>query len=273
MKKRFKWLGVALACIAVIGLAGCGKSSSSGKTVKVGIVGSDKGGVWKTVAADVKKDGINLKVVEFSDYDQPNIALRDGDLDINATQQRSFLAAWDKEHKTTLTPIGNTVIAPLAVYSDKLKSLKGLKKGATIAIPNDSTDETRSLQLLSEAGLIKVDPSKDLPTLTDITENKLKLKLKELAPNLIPKALPDVDLAIINSGIASDAKLKPTDALYRAKVTKASKPWINCIAARKKDVHNKTYQKIVKAYQTEKIAKLIKKVNQGSVIPAWNIKL
>lgn len=270
--KISKWFGVFLAAAAVLTLSACGKSAQKETTVKLGIVGSDKGGVWKTVAGNLKKQGIDLKIVQFSDYNQPNIALRDGDLDLNATQQRSFLATWDKDHKSTLTPIGDTVIAPLAVYSKKLTSLKQLKKGASVAIPNDSTDETRSLELLADAKLITLD-NKALPTLHDIKSNKLGLKIKELDPNLIPTSLPDVDIAIINSGIAADARLNPDQALYRAKITQASKPWINVVAARKGDIHNKTYQKVVKAYQQPQIGKLIKKVNHDTVLPAWNLKL
>lgn len=270
--KKSKWVGLILTVIAAFGLTACGRSAQKMTTVKVGIVGSDKGGIWKTVAQNVKKKGIDLKIVQFSDYNQPNIALRDGDLDLNATQQRSFLATWDKEHKSTLTPIGNTVIAPLAVYAKKLTSLKQLKKGATVAIPNDSTDETRSLQLLAEAKLITLD-HKALPTIHDIKTNKLQLKIKELDPNLIPTTLPDVDIAIINSGIAADARLDPDKALYRAKVTAASKPWINVVAARKEDRQNKTYHQVVKAYQTPQIAKLIKRVNHNTVLPAWNLHL
>src|SRR5699024_8340321 len=138
------------------------------KTVKIGITGSDDR-VLKLVAKKVKKEGINLKVVEFSDYNQPNTALQQGEIDLNAFQTITFQNDWNKKHHTNIVSIGSTVIAPMALYSKKVTSLSEIKDGAKIAVPNDATNEGRALQLLESAGLIKLDSAK-IPTLKDIKQ-------------------------------------------------------------------------------------------------------
>lgn len=266
---------LGIAALALV-LAGCGSQNSGATgqkntTVKVGIVGADKT-IWNAVAKQVKKENINLKIVAFTDYNQPNKALEAGDIDINAFQHQYFLDNWNKANKGDIVSIGQTVLAPLAVYSQKITGLDKLKANDTIAIPNDTTNEGRALQLLANAGLITLDTSKALPTPKDIKANKLNLTIKALDAAQLPSTLPDVAAAVINSGVAVDAKLNPEKAIYREKITKDSKPWINIIAARKQDKANKTYQKIVKAYQTDDIEKLIKKTYKSTETAAWDYK-
>ncbi|WP_179394164.1 MetQ/NlpA family ABC transporter substrate-binding protein [Lacticaseibacillus absianus] len=275
MKISLKHIGI----VAALGLllTGCGqakKGSDADKTttVKIGIVGADQD-IWNAVAKKVKKDGITIKIVQFQDYNQPNTALRDGDIDLNAFQHQYFLDNWNKEQNADLISIAKTVIAPAAVYSQKISSLKQLKKGDKISIPNDATNEGRALQLLEYAGLIKLNDKVALPTPRDITENKLSLDIQALDAAQLPASLPDVACSVVNSGVAVDAKLDPKKAIYREAITKKSIPWINIIAARKADKNNATYKKIVKAYQTDDIAKLIKKQYKGTEVTAWNIDL
>ncbi len=238
--------------------------------VKVGIVGADKR-IWTAIGKKVKKDNIKIKVVEFSDYNKPNSALQDGDIDLNAFQHQYFLDNWNKSNHGDLVAIGNTVLAPLAVYSQKIKNLKQLKKGDTVVVPNDPTNEGRALQLLEAAGLIKLDNAK-LPTTRNIKSSSRGIKVNAIDAAQLPKNLPDVAAAVINSGIAVDAKLNPEKAIYREPITKNSKPWINIIVAKKADKNSKVYKKIVQAYQTKSIAKLIKKLYKSTETPAWNYK-
>jgi len=273
--KMKKWFLATLALIVLgIGLAGCGQSATSktttNKVVKLGVVGADNR-VWESVGKTLKKEGITLKIVQFSDYNQPNTALVDHDIDLNAFQHQFFLDNWNKTHHADVVSIGRTLIAPLAVYSKKVSSLKDIKKGDSIALPNDPTNEGRALQLLETAGLIKV-ADKALPTTRDVTANPLKLKLKALDAAQTASSLADVDASVINSGVAQDAKLNPKKAIYTEKVTKKSKPWINIIAANKKDKNNATYRKVVKAYQTKATADLIAKLYNDGEVPAWNQK-
>ncbi|MCW6679724.1 MetQ/NlpA family ABC transporter substrate-binding protein [Aerococcaceae bacterium NML130460] len=238
--------------------------------VKLGLTGDDTR-VWDNVKERLAKEGIEIEYVKFTDYSQPNAALADGSIDLNAFQHQIFLDSYNAEHKTDIVSIGNTVNAPLGIYSDKIKDVKDLKEGAKIAIPNDPTNGGRALRLLQSAGLIKVDESKGYkPTVSDITENKLKLDIQELDASQTARALPDVDVAIINSGVAVDAGFLPTkDAIFLEPVDDKSKPYVNIIAVRKEDEQNDIYQKIVDFYQTDETKKVIEEVSKGSHIPAW----
>ncbi|WP_122645405.1 MetQ/NlpA family ABC transporter substrate-binding protein [Enterococcus mediterraneensis] len=270
-----KYLKIAVAAIAFLALAaGCsnqGKASEAKETtVKLGVIGSDTD-VWDDVKDRLKNEGINLEYVKFTDYNQPNAALADGSIDLNSFQHQFFLDNYNKEHGTDLVSIGNTVNAPLGIYSEKVKDVNELKKGAKVAIPNDVTNGGRALLLLQTAGLITVDPAKkQTPTVSDITENKLDLKISELDASQTARALSDVDISVINSGVAVDAGFTPTkDAIFLEPVDDNARPYVNIIVARKEDADNKTYQKIVDAYQTKETEKVIEETSKGSSIPAW----
>lgn len=270
-KKVTKVLLLAFTALFIFVLAGC-SSQTKETTVKVGINPTDAP-IWKIVKSKVKKEGIDLKITEFSDYNQPNTALSQGELDISAYQHKYFLDAWNKAHHTDIVPIGNTVIQPMAIYSSSIKNLSDLKDGDKVAIPNDASNESRALVLLENAGIIKLDNKTKLATVKNVSENKLNLKFTLLDAAQTARALDDVTAAVVNGNYASDAKLKPSAALYTEKINKGTKPWINFIAANKKDKNNKTYKKVVKAFQTKAVAKEIKKVYGGSAVPAWNTKL
>lgn len=270
-----KYLKIAVAAIAFLALAaGCsnqGKASEAKETtVKLGVIGSDTD-VWDDVKDRLKNEEINLEYVKFTDYNQPNAALADGSIDLNSFQHQFFLDNYNKEHGTDLVSIGNTVNAPLGIYSEKVKDVNELKKGAKVAIPNDVTNGGRALLLLQTAGLITVDPAKkQTPTVSDITENKLDLKISELDASQTARALSDVDISVINSGVAVDAGFTPTkDAIFLEPVDDNARPYVNIIVARKEDADNKTYQKIVDAYQTKETEKVIEETSKGSSIPAW----
>ena len=196
--KRF-WKILTTIFVLGLVLVGCGKSGSSSSssqkqtTVKIGVVGADNR-VLQAVAKKVKKEGITIKIVQFSDYNQPNTALRDHDIDLNLFQHQYFLNNWNKTHKADLVSIGQTIIAPLAIYSKKITKISQIKKGDTIALPNDPTNEGRALQLLETAGLIKLNKKVALPTTRDVTENKLDLQLKAVDAAQTASSLPDVAL-------------------------------------------------------------------------------
>ncbi|MEY7999882.1 MetQ/NlpA family ABC transporter substrate-binding protein [Clostridium sp. Mt-5] len=274
-----KIIGLFLTVILSFGvLAGCGSSNSTGQTtsnkkqvVKIGITGDDHK-IWDKVKQNLAKENIDLQIVSFSDYVRPNLALSDGEIDLNSFQHYAYLNKFKTEHKLKISAIGETVLAPLGVYSNKIKSIKDVAEGAKIAIPNDPTNEGRGLNLLQSAGLIKLKEGVGLlPKLQDVTENPKNIQFVELVATQIPRSLPDVDAAIINSGVAIDAKLNPVkDSIYLEDVSnKNAKPYINVIVARDKDKNNATYKKVVKAYQTDEIKKLIKDTYKGAEIPVF----
>ena len=271
MKKLGKLL-IGLIALGVI-LVGCSTGDAKNEekqVVKLGVVGANNE-VWESVQDRLKDENIDLELVEFSDYTQPNAALAEKEIDLNSFQHQIFLDNYNAEHKTDLVSIGNTVSAPLGIYADKIKDIKELKDGAEIAIPNDATNGGRALLLLQSAGLIKVDSSKEqTPTVNDITENKLNLKISELDAAQTARALKDVDASVINSGMAVDAGFVPSkDAIFLEPVNDTSKPYVNIIVARKEDENNETYKKIVEAYQSDDTVKVIEETSKGSSIPAW----
>lgn len=271
LKNRIKGIFlIFITALSLFILAGCG-NNQAGTTVKVGITGSNDPALQK-VARIVKKEGINIKVVEFSDYSQPNTALAQGEIDMNDFQTYTFQSDWNKKHKTDIVTLGQTVVAPMSLFSKKITNLNQLKKGDKIAIPNDVTNEGRALQLLESAGLIKLDDSK-IPSLRDIKENKIGLKISSLDAGQTAKSLDDVTAACVNSGVASDAKLDPKNAVYREKITAKSKPYVNILSANAKDKNNKTFKKIVKAYHTKEVAEVVRKEFHGYEMPAWEYKI
>lgn len=276
MKKLVAGLFIGLAGLT---LAACSTSSASPSessgdeavTVKLGVVG-DNTDVWDSVSERLADEGINIEYVKFTDYAQPNVALSDGSIDLNSFQTEIFLDAYNEEAGDDLTPIGLTVIAPLGIYSDKVTDVKDLTEGATIAIPNDTTNGGRALLLLETAGLIEVDDAAgSTPTTSDITDNPLNLNIEEVDASQTARSLQDVDASVINSGMAVDAGFTPSeDAIFLEPVSETARPYVNVIVARSEDVDNETYQKIVAAYQTEETEKVIDDTSKGSSIAAWN---
>ena len=281
--KMKKYLSVGLAAVALLVLAtGCGKNDETGvsaagqtseqerTTVKLGIIGADTD-VWDSVQARLKDEGIDLEYVQFTDYSQPNTALASGDIDLNSFQHQFFLDNFNEEHETDLVSIGNTVNAPLGIYSEKISDIAELKEGDKVAIPNDVTNGGRALILLQSAGLLTVDEAKQqAPTVSDITENPLNLEILELDAAQTARALQDVTVSVINSGMAVDAGYIPAnDAIYLEPVDEKSRPYVNIIATRAEDADNDIYQKVVAAYQTDETIKVIEETSKGSSIPAW----
>jgi len=288
MKNIKRLVSIVLAITLVISIAGCsGKKAEASAdaaqeasaapakaepvTIKLGVVGENNE-QWEPVIAALAKENITLELVKFADYTLPNQALADGEIDLNAFQHYAFLNNEVKDKGLELTAIAETIIAPLGLYSKNIKSIKELKEGDKIAIPNDATNGGRSLKVLEAAGLIKVNPDAGyVPTVGDITENPLKLEFYEVEAAQTSGLLPDVAAAIINGGHAVDAGLNPEkNAIYLETVTEGSdNPYINIIAARTADKDKEIYRKVVDAFRTDKVAEVIKTAYKGAYLPAW----
>lgn len=282
MKTRVLSLVLAAALTAV--LAGCGGSPASSAPVasstpevaapvkvKVGVVGENNE-QWVPVIESLKAEGIELELVRFADYSLPNQALADKEIDLNSFQHYAFLENQIKDRGYKLSVIGETIIAPLGVYSKKHTSVDQLKEGASIAIPSDATNGGRALKVLESAGLIEVDPAAGfVPTLSNITKNPLNIKFYEVEAAQTYSLMADVDLAVINGGHARDNGLSPAkDAVYLEKVIEGqNNPYINVIAARTEDQDNELYQKVVKAYRSDAVAKIIAEKYNGAYIITW----
>lgn len=255
-----------------------GESKTANKPVNIGIMTGTKedDAIWSTVSKTAKdKYGITLKFTHFTDYTQPNTALKNGDIDLNAFQHYAFLNAWNKANDGDLKAIGNTTISPIRLYSKKITSLSQIKSGDTIAVPNDASNESRALYVLKNAGLIGLSVSGDtLATVKDINSNPKNLVIKELDAAQTPRALDSITAAVINDDFATTAKLTVEESIYTEPVNKDSEQWINIIVANKKDANNKIYKEVVKAYQTEATKKAIEKAYPDKrKIAAWGLKL
>ncbi|AYB00611.1 MetQ/NlpA family ABC transporter substrate-binding protein [Lachnoanaerobaculum umeaense] len=253
------------------GTAGESTKAEGSTTIKLGVVGENNE-QWTPVIEAMAKDGITLELVKFADYSLPNRALNDGEIDLNAFQHKAYLANDIKDNGYKIEAIGDTIIAPLGVYSKKITDLSELKDGDTIAIPSDATNGGRALKVLESAGVIKVNPEAGYtPTLSDITENPKNIKFTEVEAANTPSLLPDVAAAVINGGHAVDNGLNPEkDSIYLEKTEDgADNPYVNIIVARIEDKDNENYQKVVKAFQSDDVKKVIEDTYKGAYIPAW----
>jgi D-methionine transport system substrate-binding protein len=267
--KKFIILGLILILGAFA--AGCGNKTVNGKeevNIKIGVSGSDNR-IWDFVAKKAEKEGINIEIVTFSDYVQPNLALAEGELDANAFQTISYFNAFKKEHNLELSPIGTTVIAPLGLYSEKYKSIKEIPEGGKIAVPNEATNMGRAFLLLQDAGLIELPKDFDgNGSLDKIVSNPKNLEIVPVVAGQTPRVLPDVAGSIINNGIAVDAGFNPVkDSIFHEDET--ATPYINIIAARTEDKNRKELKRIVELYQEEDTAEFIEKEYEGNTIPTF----
>ncbi|ADZ82126.1 MetQ/NlpA family ABC transporter substrate-binding protein [Cellulosilyticum lentocellum] len=284
MNKK-KLLSIILTGVLALGVSACGtgkptsneasnttqteKTDSGEKTVlKIGVNGTDFR-LWDNINERLAEYNIELEPVSFSDYIKPNLALADGEIDLNAFQHELYFENFIKEHSLDLSSIGYTFIAPLGLYSNKIKSLDEVKDGATVAIPNDATNGGRALLLLESAGLITLDGTdKVTPTTKNIAENPKKLEFVSMESVQIPRSLADVDFAAINGGAATDAGIY--DYIYREDPEQENaQQYFNVIAVRTEDKDKDVFKKIMEVYHTDETKKAIEEIYSGAYIPVW----
>lgn len=210
--------------------------------------------------------GLNIKIVEFSDYNLPNEALQDGTLDANVYQHLPYLQESIKAHKYTIKAIGKTFVYPAALYSKKHNSLKSLPINAMIAIPNDPSNESRALLLLAKAHLITL-KYKAEPSINNIIKNPRKLRFRELDAAQLPRVLDDVDGAVINTNYAIPAGLRPSlDSLY---TEGKNSPYANLIVVKENNNKEKYLKLFVKAMNSKEVKAKAQEIFGDSAIPAW----
>src|ERR1700761_5063847 len=270
MQRRniLKALSAVVATAAIITSIG---AHADDKVIKVGTIGGPDAQIWEVVTKVAKREGLNVKVVEFNDYVQPNAALDAGDLDANSFQHQPYLDSQVKQRGYKRVTAGLTYISPLGVYSKKLKSLSNLPQGAKVAVPNDPSNENRALLLLQSQGVIKLKAGDGTngnnATALDVAENPKKIKLLELDAAQLPRTLADVDAAAINTNFALAAGLQPTkDAIVLEDV---HSPYANLIAVRAKDKDQPWVKKLVAAYQSDDVRQFIKTQFKGSMVPSF----
>lgn len=258
---------IAVLLIALALTAACSKAGDAEQKLVVGVSPSPHAEILRQVVDDLKKEGVELVVREYSDYVLPNRDLADGEIDANYFQHLPYFEEFIARENLDLISLGGIHIEPMGIYSAKHQSLEDLPEGAEVMIPNDTTNCGRALLLLQKQGLIKLSVQDVSATEKDVVENPKQLKFTALEAAAIPLVYKDADLAVINGNYAIQHELNPLkDAL---KLEDAESPFVNIIAIRRKDRDDQRFEKLMKALQSEKIQNFILEKYEGSVIPAF----
>ncbi|MFJ9087244.1 MULTISPECIES: MetQ/NlpA family ABC transporter substrate-binding protein [unclassified Streptomyces] len=258
-----------IAGALVLGLTACGSDKAdAGEKLVVGATPTPAGEVLTYVQKKLaKKAGLDLEIKEFTDYVLPNTALQQGELDANLFQHTPYLKDFNKSKGTTLTPVTQVYLPPLGFFSKKTKDVRELRDGATVALPNDITNEGRALELLASQGVIGLKKGAGLnATPKDVAKNPKGLKFKELEAAQLPRSLDDVDVAAVNNNFAMDAGLNPKkDAILLESVQ--DNPYNNILAVKKGDEDDPRVKKLAKLLTSPEVKKFIEAKYKGSVLP------
>lgn len=277
MKKIFK--GLATLSLALL-LASCGSKDSSKKaeddTLKLGVVGERNVEYEDAIKRYEEDTGKHIELVRFSDYNQPNDALKDGDIDLSSFATYIFIEDYNKNQNAGFTYLADSIISPMGVYSSKLKNVDELKEGSKVAIPVETSNNSRALYILEAAGVIKIKKDAgDFITVDDIEENPKNLEFIELPADQVSRALEDVDIALINSDMAMEAGLIPTeDSIFlEDPENERSKNFINVIAVKEENKDNEDIKNFIENYYlTDQTKKIIEEEYKGSVIPIFKTR-
>ena len=290
-----KLLALTLALVLCLGLAACGGGTSTdtdtnadtssdadtngdaatnGETITltVGATPNPHAEILAQVKDDLAAEGIDLVVKEYSDYVVPNTAVEEGDLDANYFQHTPYMEKFNEENGTHLVSVGKIHYEPMGIYPGLTKTLEELKDGATIAVPNDATNEARALQLLAAQGLIELKEDAGLnATPNDITSNPKNLQFKELEAAMLPQTASEVDLSVINSNFAMEGGMNPaTDSLASEDAdSEAAQTFANIVAVKEGHENDPAIQALVKALQSDKVKEYIEKTYSGAVVAVF----
>ncbi len=236
--------------------------------IKIGVTPGEHAQIMEKVKEVAAKKGLDIEILEFSDYVVPNQALADGDLNANSFQHQPYLDNQIADRGFDLVSVGKTITTPMGVYSKKVKSLGELAEGATVAIPNDPTNGGRALLVLAKEGLIKVNPEAGLKAgPADVTENPKNIQFSELDAAQLPRSLDDVDAAVINTNFALEAGLHPkSDAIA---IEGSESPYANVIVVRSADKDAPWVKTLVESYHDDSIKSFINDEFKGALIPSW----
>ncbi|WP_045047201.1 MetQ/NlpA family ABC transporter substrate-binding protein [Rouxiella chamberiensis] len=270
-KKRSRAVLLAAASVALISgaVAPLSAAHAADKTsIKVGIMSGEDEDVWREVIKQAAAKGLTVKTVIFNDYNQPNEALQENEVDANAFQHQPFLNNQIKVNHYDIVRVGDTAVWPIGLYSKKVKSAKAFKDGATIGVPNDPSNEARALVLLEQEGLLKLKPGAGIAATTaDITDNPRHLKIKELDSGIIGRSVPDLDAAVVNTDWALKSGLTQADRI--AQEPTKNNPYTNFIAVKKENVNATWVKTLVSAYQNDAVKAEFDKVYKGTGVTTW----
>lgn len=241
------------------------------KEIKVGASPAPHAEILEAAAPALEKLGYKLSIVEYTDYVQPNIALDTGDLDANYFQHLPYLEQFNAERGTKLVSAGAIHYEPFGIYAGKTAALDAIADKATVAVPNDATNEARALLLLEAQGLIKLNEGVGLnATKNDIAENPKNLEILEVEAAQIPRSLKDVDIAVINGNYAIDAGLKVSDALaVEASDSEAATTYGNIVAVQEGKENDEIAKALIEALSSDDVKAFIESTYEGAVVPLF----
>lgn len=270
--KLKKFIAPLLVGVLAFAIAGCGtntnQSSQTPKEIKIGATSGPHAQVAEAVAKEAKKQGIDLKVVEFSDYVTPDKALADGDIQLNAYQHVPFMENFNKQNGSKLVAIGKTILMPMGLYSNSVRSAADVPAGSIVAIPNDPTNGGRGLALLAKAGLITLKDGVGFKaTVADITSNPKNLQIQELEAAQLPRSLDDVVVAAIPMNYVQSAGLNVEKQGFFLE-PKDEPLAVMILAVREQDKDNETYKKIADIYKSDAIKQFINDTFKGTITSA-----
>ncbi|WP_250314439.1 MetQ/NlpA family ABC transporter substrate-binding protein [Neisseria sp. Marseille-Q6792] len=283
MKTFFKTLSAAALALV---LAACGGQQDSAPAASAAAPSADNGAAKKEIVfgttvgdfgdmvkeqiqPELEKKGYTVKLVEFTDYVRPNLALAEGELDINVFQHKPYLDDFKKEHNLDITEAFQVPTAPLGLYPGKLKSLEEVKDGSTVSAPNDPSNFARALVMLNELGWIKLKDGINPLTASkaDIAENLKNIKIVELEAAQLPRSRADVDFAVVNGNYAMSSGMKLTEALFQ----EPSFAYVNWSAVKTADKDSQWLKDVTEAYNSDAFKAYAHKRFEGYKYPAaWN---
>ncbi|WP_312808406.1 MetQ/NlpA family ABC transporter substrate-binding protein [Agrobacterium cavarae] len=254
--------------IIAASLAALFAGSALAETIKVGVTPAEHAQIMEQVKKVAATKGLDIEILDFSDYVVPNQALADGELQANSFQHQPYLDNQIADRKFDIVSVGTTITTPMGVYSKKVKSLDELKDGATVGIPNDPTNGGRALLVLASKGVLKVNDAVGLKvTPADITENPKNIQIVELDAAQLPRSLDDTDASVINTNYATAAGLNPKkDAIA---IESEKSPYANVIAVRTEDKDKPWVKTLVESYHSPEVKNFILEEYNGTVIPSW----
>mgnify|MGYP000572612592 FL=1 len=250
------------------------ETAVSGETrvVKLGLTGVIYEDIWNPIKEELAKEGIDLEYVQFSDYSLPNEALNAGEIDINAFQHHAYFNNDVEKNGYDITPIADTFIIAMNLYSDKVKSVDEIKDGDVIAIPDDASNGGRALKVLASAGLITLKAEAGAnPTVADIDTYNVKIEIKEMGAADIPSVLPDVTAAVVNGNYALDYGIDPSTAIFEEK-DYDDDSYFCLMAVRSSDADDAVYKRIVELFQSETTKQIFQDEFNGYFVPAWEVQ-
>jgi D-methionine transport system substrate-binding protein len=261
MKLRFAFAATALAALSAW------TPAWSTEVIRIGVTAGPYAEILRYAGDLAAKQGIELKITEFTDYTVPNAALAQDDLDINNFQHQPYLDNQVAQRGYDIVPIAKSIIVPIGIYSNKVTSLADVKDGARAAIPNDPSNGARALQLFEKAGLIKLKPGIGIKaTPVDIAENPKHIKIVELDAAQLPRSLNDLDFSAVNLNYALSAGLDPKKALL---LEGADTNWNLVFAVRAKNKDNPTLKKFVEIYRSPEVKDFTEKRFNGTILTTW----